>query len=148
MDTENFAMSGPVWDKYFARFKAWMIFSMVISVLLFCFIILCVRGSDNKDYNYLIYVFVIVVIISITEVLMTLFVKSRKRITSTSLLCYINGLVALSIFYALKQKIGGHASTIEEKAYGIMLIEVIVALMTCIGIYFANREIKMVIEKE
>lgn len=39
---------------------------------------------------------------------MTLFLKSRKRITSTSLLCYINGLVTLIVFYVLKQKIGGH----------------------------------------
>ncbi len=151
-ENEQFDPKKLIWEKGFGKIRFWTILSFVLIAALFILLVaLCpVYGEwmQEKKYMFVGILFPLMLLMALAGVLMVTVSKKENKLNTNRYILLANAVVAIVSFMAVKNAIGGHATTYEEKAYWIFLVNMIVQIVVGLVDFKIYREIKIASQGE
>lgn len=151
-EKEQFDPKKLIWEKCFEKICCATIISLILTVILFVALVaLCpiyTEWMQEKEYRFVRIVFPLMLLIALAEVLVVMAGKKENKLSTVRFIVLANALAAIVFFMALKKAIGGHATTYEESAYRIFLINMIVHIVAGVACFKTYREIEIASEGE
>lgn len=128
-----------------SKIRYWVIVSFIVSLGLFgALVYLCpVYTEWMTDKRYLGIQFPAILVLLLLNVLIIIVIGNKKaKPDIVWWLSLISCIASIAVFVVFKISVGGHATTYEEYAYNIVLIEMILQIVSCYKIIRAYGKIE------